>query len=314
MLEEGKGGLALLWPRELKVTVISFSSHHIEALVEEDDNNPWRFVGFYGLHEVKYRCLSWELLKFINNNSDLPTIFLGDFNEVLDVLEQSSTRRQRPSCQVKSLKNVVEDCKLMDIGFFGYPFTWCNNFLSPYSTRARLDTRLVDKRWKLMFPKVEIIHLTSNHSDHLALLLRLGKMQEVVSRKKMFRFEDSWCLYEESKEEVAKAWNSVNNIDPGEKLFHRIKQSRLGLLDWKRTKLRNVQGAITNDSKRESVILAKEIDRLRETNYIYWQQRSRIELTKASSLMFITPSLHMRGLGFDPQRGLIKHSPSEKKR
>ncbi|GAA0181821.1 hypothetical protein LIER_30289 [Lithospermum erythrorhizon] len=101
----------------------------------------------------------------------------------------------------------------------------------------------------------------------------------------MFRFEDSWCLYEESKEVVAKAWNSVNNIDPGEKLFHGIKQSRLGLLDWKRTKLRNVQGVITNDSKRESVILAKEIDRLREPNDIYWQQWSRIELTKASSLM-----------------------------
>ncbi|GAA0145101.1 hypothetical protein LIER_05367 [Lithospermum erythrorhizon] len=119
-----KGGLALLWPRELKVTVLSFSSQHIEPVVEDDDNNPWRFV------------------------------------------------------------------------------------------------------------------------------------------------------------------------DPGEKVFHGINQSRLGLMDWKRSTLGNVhnslkekqeqldtlqQRVITNESERVSIILPKEIDRLRETHDIYWQQRSRIE-------------------------------------
>ncbi|GAA0185615.1 hypothetical protein LIER_32903 [Lithospermum erythrorhizon] len=88
-----KGGLALLWPQSLNVTVVSDSSHHIEALIEDEDVSPWRF---YGHHEVKYKRLSWKLLKFINNNSSLPTAFLLDFNEVLDVIEHSSYRRQRP--------------------------------------------------------------------------------------------------------------------------------------------------------------------------------------------------------------------------
>ncbi|GAA0167415.1 hypothetical protein LIER_22355 [Lithospermum erythrorhizon] len=74
-----KGAIALLWPQDLNITIKSYSSHHIEAWVEDDGNNPWRFVWFYGHHEVKNRRLSWELLKFINNKSDLPTVLLGDF-------------------------------------------------------------------------------------------------------------------------------------------------------------------------------------------------------------------------------------------
>ncbi|GAA0164989.1 hypothetical protein LIER_20501 [Lithospermum erythrorhizon] len=82
-----KGGLTLLWPRNLNVTIMSYSSHHIEAMVEDDDEHPWCFVGFYGHHEVRFRTLSWELLKFLNNKLNLPTVFLGDFSEVLDVVE-----------------------------------------------------------------------------------------------------------------------------------------------------------------------------------------------------------------------------------
>ncbi|GAA0152411.1 hypothetical protein LIER_10900 [Lithospermum erythrorhizon] len=118
-----KGGLAMLWPRSLNVTVMSYSSHHIEALIEDEDVIPWSFVGFYGHHEVKHKRISLELLRFINNNSSLPTAFLGDFNEVLDVTEHSSYRRQRPMWQNNMFKKVVVECDLMDIGFVGFSFT-----------------------------------------------------------------------------------------------------------------------------------------------------------------------------------------------
>ncbi|GAA0173673.1 hypothetical protein LIER_27239 [Lithospermum erythrorhizon] len=254
-----------VWPRHLNVTIRSFSSHHIEVVVEEDDQNLWRFVGFYGHHEVRFQRHSSELLKFINNNSDLPTSFLGDFNKVLDVGEHSSCRRVRPWWKINNFKRVVAHCELIDIGFSGYPFTWCNNFFSPYTTRARLDRCLVGKNWKVLFPEASISHLTSTHSDHLALLLKCGKKQDLGIKKWRFRFEDGWCLYKESKEMVEK-WkrNCLGNVQKSLKEKHH----QFDALQ---------QGLITNDSNKESMGLAKQIDRLRETNDIYWQQRSRVE-------------------------------------
>ncbi|GAA0148003.1 hypothetical protein LIER_07560 [Lithospermum erythrorhizon] len=152
-----------------------------------------------------FRRHSWKLLKFINNNSDLPTSFLGDFNEVLDVGEYSSSRRVRPWWQTNNFKRVVVDCELIDIGFSGHPFTWCNNFFSSYTKRACLHRCLVGKNWKVLFPERSISYLTSTHSDHLALLLKCGKKQDLGSQKRRFRFEDGWCLYEESKQMVEKA-------------------------------------------------------------------------------------------------------------
>ncbi|GAA0148319.1 hypothetical protein LIER_07796 [Lithospermum erythrorhizon] len=46
-----RGGLALLWPKDVLVEVRIFSSHHIEAIVD----GRWRLMGFYGHHEAKYR-------------------------------------------------------------------------------------------------------------------------------------------------------------------------------------------------------------------------------------------------------------------
>ncbi|GAA0162612.1 hypothetical protein LIER_39442 [Lithospermum erythrorhizon] len=41
-----------------------------------------------------------------------------------------------------NFRQVVHDCELIDLGYMGYQFTWCNNFVSPNCTRARLDRSL----------------------------------------------------------------------------------------------------------------------------------------------------------------------------
>ena len=42
-------GLGLLWRSSTKVDVQTFSSHHIDAIITDDQGNrKWRFTGFYG--------------------------------------------------------------------------------------------------------------------------------------------------------------------------------------------------------------------------------------------------------------------------
>ena len=42
------GGLALLWMEEIELHVQTFTLNHIDALIMNDTNNPWRLTGFYG--------------------------------------------------------------------------------------------------------------------------------------------------------------------------------------------------------------------------------------------------------------------------
>ncbi|GAA0149182.1 hypothetical protein LIER_08425 [Lithospermum erythrorhizon] len=112
-----KGGLGLLWPRDVSVEILSFYTHHIEACIKDGTNQPWRLVGFYGHHEVASRKHSWNLMRLLNGLSTLPTIFIGDFNEVLHRNEHVSQRRQRPTWQIERFRQVVRDCGLVDMGY-----------------------------------------------------------------------------------------------------------------------------------------------------------------------------------------------------
>ncbi|GAA0168312.1 hypothetical protein LIER_23059 [Lithospermum erythrorhizon] len=97
-------------------------------------------------------------------------------------------------------------------------------------------------------------------------------------------------LYEESREVIQAAWDKVRIRDPGIQIMESIRHTRLDLLKWKREKLGYVQnsimtkqrmfdslqhGNISVASKQQACILAKDIDRLREANDIYWCQKSR---------------------------------------
>ena len=42
------GGLALFWKSDLDVDVQTFSTHHIDAIVNQRVDNAWHFIGFYG--------------------------------------------------------------------------------------------------------------------------------------------------------------------------------------------------------------------------------------------------------------------------
>ncbi|GAA0167264.1 hypothetical protein LIER_40343 [Lithospermum erythrorhizon] len=112
-----RGGLALLWPRFLRVEVMSFSTHHIEAVISDDNMDVWRFVGFYVHHEVINWKNTWNLMRIVNSLSNVPTFFMGDFNEVLSGDEHVSQRRKRPTWQMDNFRQVLplRDLKRADV-------------------------------------------------------------------------------------------------------------------------------------------------------------------------------------------------------
>ena len=85
-----KGGLALLWTREIDLEIKSYSLNHIDDVINDAEKNiKWRLTSFYGHPETHRRYESWHLLAFLNNQQHLSWFCLGDFNEILSNSEKS---------------------------------------------------------------------------------------------------------------------------------------------------------------------------------------------------------------------------------
>lgn len=80
------GGITLLWSKEINLGILSFSHHHIDATITDQQNNfKWRFTSFYGHPETHLRKESWNLLSYLYAQLSLPWFCCEDFNEILYV-------------------------------------------------------------------------------------------------------------------------------------------------------------------------------------------------------------------------------------
>lgn len=121
------------------------------------------------------------MLRYLSTQSDLPWLCAGDFNEILK-MEEKCGGPPRSRGQIEAFRKAVEDLSIMDIGFLGPEFTWCNGRKGNSTVRERLDRALADSSWCNLFPKGSVHHLSSSYSDHLPI-----RIETVGQRKGMKR-------------------------------------------------------------------------------------------------------------------------------
>ena len=72
-----KGGLPMLWARDIDMEIKSYSLNHIDAIINDTENSyKWRLTGFYSHPKTHRRYESWHLLAFLNNQLHLPWLCL----------------------------------------------------------------------------------------------------------------------------------------------------------------------------------------------------------------------------------------------
>ena len=83
------GGMGMFWNNTIKLEILGDSCYHIDAKVQVEGEEPWRFTVIYGEAQTNLRHQTWDRLKGISTLNDLPWLCMGDFNEVL---HQTSNR------------------------------------------------------------------------------------------------------------------------------------------------------------------------------------------------------------------------------
>ncbi|XP_075633693.1 uncharacterized protein LOC142606189 [Castanea sativa] len=190
------GGLAMLWKEEIRLEVFKFSDNQISSWVTKSDGFRWLLTGFYGWPEVRDHFKSWTLLSHLYSYMDGAWMCIGDFNEMLSSTEKLSCRSSPPQ-QLDAFRKALELCRLVDLGFVGYLYTWNNRRPGTANTRERLDRAVANEAWKVKFPGTTVTHIILHASDHLPLILQNhAAPRQNTRRDRGFKFEEAWLLWD----------------------------------------------------------------------------------------------------------------------
>ncbi|KAG6666594.1 hypothetical protein CIPAW_01G042200 [Carya illinoinensis] len=240
--EERSGGLALLWRNDVSLDIKNYSKSHIHASIQDSstDCEPWYFTGVYGQPEASRRHETWSLLRSIKVPSDQGWLLMGDFNEVLSINEKTGGRA-RTDRQMQEFHEVLDDCGLLDLGYIGNPFTWCNKRVPEQSISERLDRGLANLKWKTFYPMASVSHGSVTYSDHVPIKFQLQNDRYQSRGKKLFHFEAMWVEDKSCKPLIEKAWVSTTGERTMVGVMKQIQKCGEHLAKWNQASFGNVQ-------------------------------------------------------------------------
>lgn len=79
---------------------------------------------------------------------------------------------------------MIEDCSLMDMDLFGYPFTWERGTGITYWIEVRLDHALITVDFMNTFKEAKHLNLEISTLDHCPILLELHKATALLQVKR----------------------------------------------------------------------------------------------------------------------------------
>ena len=193
------GGLALFWKIGLTLDVESSSPNHIDAVINKEKDNAWRFTRVYGAPETQLRSATWDLIRSLHRRGTLPWPYGGDFNEILKSHEKRGGRL-RPYSQMEQFREVLDKCNLLDLGFLGNKLTWSRTYPNGGMVWERLDRAVCTTEWYDLFLSTSVQTLTCVSSDHNPICIQLEEIE--VKTLRPWQFEQMWLKDSGCKETV----------------------------------------------------------------------------------------------------------------
>ncbi|OMO56897.1 reverse transcriptase [Corchorus capsularis] len=283
------GGIWLCWEESVvNVDVFYSSSQLVHAHVKYGELQFLLSV-VYASPVLETRRRLWALLENFAATVDRPWVMIGDFNDVTHSNEKiGGVAHSVGRCM--SFTGMIANCGLIDLGFTGPSFTWCNKRKGLARVQERLDRVLANDEWRLLFPETCVRHLPRLHSDHCPILLQCEPHVVMDSSKRPFRFQAMWLMNAGCKKLVDQRWRAMSGdlFGKGVLLAEALKvwnKEDIGNLFEKKKKLRarigGLQRSLAVQRSHQLELLEEEL--LKEYNLIlkqeetFWAQKSRVQ-------------------------------------
>ena len=104
----------------------------------------------------------------------------------------------------QDFNSFINSNELLDIGFEGFSWTWCNNWNSKGEVKERIDRILGNESWIRKFEKAKCTYVEAEVSDHCILVLDTKPVER--KRRKRFMFDRRWLQQRDIGRVIENEW------------------------------------------------------------------------------------------------------------
>lgn len=233
------GGLCLWWRKEVKVQVMYHSQFLIHVNVTSGSADLPAVITFvYGPSDEGERGRVWNKVKEFSREIRESWLCTCDFNDLANQ-EEKSGGNPRSVRKILKFQQFIADCELLDLGFKGQRFTWCNKRQEEHHIKERIDRAMGNVELRERFPKLQVFHLEPESSDHCPVLIEL--CYRGMKAPRSFKFEQMWIDHPGYQEVVERSWkgNGRRNQDGIDEVIARLCSCKKALIRWSRTAFLN---------------------------------------------------------------------------
>ncbi|XP_042974757.1 uncharacterized protein LOC122306396 [Carya illinoinensis] len=164
-----------------------------------------------------------------------------NLDEIVQVCDRQEKRggKGRPERQMKAFRQLIDDCSLIDLGYEGHPFTWCNIREAPHSLSERLDRFLANQIWLDSFQNYTVVHGMAAYSNHLPVIC-YSSSEKRSTRGKLFRFEAKWAKDEDCERVIADSWKCDIGDNPMNRFKTQVEACSQNITHWNKIKFGRV--------------------------------------------------------------------------
>ena len=119
---------------------------------------------------------------------------------------------------------------LVDLAFFGNPFTWCNLRHGADTIKERLDRGMATSNWIHLHSKYSLLHIPALNSNHNPISLNTNSHSPFLS--KPFRFEEFWTKDPSCGKIIEASWKWPIFGNPSSILPKKLIITKKALLKW----------------------------------------------------------------------------------
>ncbi|XP_039129854.1 uncharacterized protein LOC120265977 isoform X1 [Dioscorea cayenensis subsp. rotundata] len=244
------GGIIVLWRRDFGLVTLVANSRSVLHLVISSDNISWILSVVYNSQVFTLQNL---ICKNLSGISALNTRFLtGDFNAIISDEEHRGGSFRNYISKASLCSSFILKNNLINFGYIGPSFTWCNAHSGLSRRWARLDRYLANPRWISLFKNFSNRHLPRTNYDHSPIFLSIFSFPHSFN-KRIFILKNFWFDYAGCNDSVVKAWNSPSLASPMHSFSHFISQTKHNIRRWKAfgvhhldKKIKNIEVEIQN--------------------------------------------------------------------